>query len=116
MIAIVGGWQDRRVAPSAGALAPEAAQGSAGGDRTGPEVQPSRSGASLLSSAEEIGYVTASLLNCRSAPAEQSRPVRILSRGEAVRILALERSWASVSHRGRQCWTSTRYLSAQRPL
>jgi hypothetical protein len=69
-----------------------------------------------LSRPEETGFVTASLLNCRTAPAEQAEPVRILQRGETVRVLALEPAWASVSHRGRQCWASTRYLSAEQPL
>jgi hypothetical protein len=72
--------------------------------------------AAALTRSEETGFVTASLLNCRTAPAEQAAPVRILPRGEPVRVLALEPAWASVSHRGRQCWASTRYLSAEQPL
>ena len=64
----------------------------------------------------ETGFVTASLLNCRTSPAEQARTVRRLRRGEPVQILAVEPAWASVSHRGRQCWASTRYISVEEPL
>lgn len=81
-----------------------------------PETPTAEAARIAMSRPEETGFVTASLLNCRSAPAEQADPVRILPRGEPVRVLALEPAWASVSHRGRQCWASTRYLSAEQPL
>jgi fused signal recognition particle receptor len=64
----------------------------------------------------QTGFVTASLLNCRTSPAEQAKSVRRLPRGEPVEILALEPAWASISHRGRQCWASTRYISTEQPL
>jgi hypothetical protein len=66
--------------------------------------------------AEAKRFVTASLLNCRSSPAEQAKPVRRLRRGEPVQVLAMEPAWASVSHKGRQCWASSRYISQQEPL
>jgi hypothetical protein len=66
--------------------------------------------------AEAKGFVTASLLNCRSSPAEEAKPVRRLRRGEPVQVLAMEPAWASVSHKGRQCWASSRYISEQEPL
>lgn len=61
-------------------------------------------------------FVTARLLRCRSAPARQARPVRTFRRGTRVDRLALDGDWASISHRGRQCWVSARYLSGERPL
>jgi|GEM_PF-2210452 len=66
--------------------------------------------------AEAKRFVTASLLNCRSSPAEEAKPVRRLPRGEPVQVLAMEPAWASVSHKGRQCWASSRYISEQEPL
>ena len=66
--------------------------------------------------AEAKRFVTASLLNCRSSPDEEAKPVRRLRRGETVQVLAMEPSWASVSHKGRQCWASTRYISEYKPL
>jgi uncharacterized protein YraI len=86
-----------------------------------PEPQPAQASATDaavpgFSEPQQTGFVTASLLNCRTAPAEQAEPVRILRRGDSVEVLALEPEWASISHRGRQCWASTRYLSAQQPL
>ncbi|HEX8216554.1 MAG TPA: SH3 domain-containing protein, partial [Allosphingosinicella sp.] len=61
-------------------------------------------------------FVTARLLRCRSAPARQARPVRTFRRGTRVDMLALDGDWASISHRGRQCWVAARYLSTERPL
>ena len=62
------------------------------------------------------GFVTASLLNCRAAPARQARLVRRLGRGEEIAILASDANWASISVEGRQCWVLARYISAARPL
>jgi uncharacterized protein YraI len=59
--------------------------------------------------------VTASLLNCRSAPALQARPVRRLARGDAIDIIALDGEWASIAAEGEQCWVLTRYISTARP-
>jgi hypothetical protein len=109
------GWEIRRteaaIPSTAAAQMPAPPQEAPRAQAQNP--QPSEAGLSLP---KETGFVTASLLNCRSAPAEQAEPVRILPRGETVRILALEPAWASISHRGRQCWASTRYLSAAEPL
>ena len=66
--------------------------------------------------AVDTAFVTASLLNCRAAPVENAATVRKLTRGAAVQLLSAEPGWASVAHRGRQCWVSARYLSAIRPL
>lgn len=81
-------------------------------------AQPPATDAAVMgfSEPQQTGFVTASLLNCRTAPAEQAESVRILRRGDSVQVLALEPDWASISHRGRQCWASSRYLSAQQPL
>ena len=81
-------------------------------DQTGAEPASSL----VLPEGATSGFVSASLLNCRTAPAEQSRPVRTLSRGDEVQILALEPGWLSISHRGRQCWASSRYITANQPL
>lgn len=61
-------------------------------------------------------YVTASVLNCRSAPAVQADSVDLLVRGDAVMLIALDQEWASLAHEGRQCWVLARYLSVDRPL
>jgi hypothetical protein len=106
--AVGGGWELRQT---------EAATTAPSGAQAAPAAAPAPGAAAAsLARPEETGFVTASLLNCRTAPAEQAEPVRILPRGEPVRVLALEPAWASISHRGRQCWASTRYLSAQQPL
>ncbi|WP_324749453.1 hypothetical protein SH591_12830 [Sphingomonas sp. LY54] len=62
------------------------------------------------------GFVTASLLNCRAAPARQARLVRRLGRGEEIAILANDATWASIDVQGRQCWVQARYVAAARPL
>jgi hypothetical protein len=63
----------------------------------------------------ETAFVTASVLQCRSTPAEGSEPVRKLVRGSEVQILGREGDWSSVAHKGRQCWAATRFLSAVQP-
>jgi hypothetical protein len=60
-------------------------------------------------------YVTASVLNCRSAPAVQAQAVDRLVRGDAVRLIAPDGNWVSLSHEGRQCWALLRYFSLSRP-
>jgi len=66
--------------------------------------------------AREQAFVTASLLQCRSAPVNQSPAVRKLVRGAEVQVLARDGAWASVAHKGRQCWAAVRFLSAAQPL
>lgn len=61
-------------------------------------------------------FVAASLLNCRAAPARQARSVRVLARGEPVRILEREEGWASLAHQGGQCWAQARYLTVEQPI
>jgi hypothetical protein len=66
--------------------------------------------------AREQAFVTASVLQCRSAPVNQSPAVRKLVRGAEVQILARDGAWASVAHKGRQCWAAARFLSTAQPL
>ena len=80
------------------------------------QAKPGAEAEAKAAEADSKGFVTASLLNCRSSPAEQAKPVRRLRRGEPVQVLAMEPAWASVSHNGRQCWASSRYISEQEPL
>jgi len=61
-------------------------------------------------------YVTASILECRSAPAREAASMRRLARGTRLEVLSLDGDWVSVSHGGRQCWVAARYLSIQEPL
>lgn len=61
-------------------------------------------------------YVTASVLNCRSAPATQAPTVKRLVRGDNVIVTARDQNWVSLSHEGRQCWAFLRYFSLTRPL
>jgi hypothetical protein len=65
--------------------------------------------------ATQQAFVTASVLNCRSAPARQAPPVRRLGRGATVAVLARDADWASIAYRGQQCWALSRYLSGHRP-
>lgn len=61
-------------------------------------------------------FVTASLLNCRAAPARQGRSVRRLARGDQVQFIARDGDWVSLSYQGRQCWALLRYFSVQPPF
>ena len=61
------------------------------------------------------GFVSARVLNCRSAPAIQARTVRRLARGEQVQLVAREGDWISLGYEGGQCWALATYLSRQRP-
>lgn len=88
--------QDRRAMPS----------GSEIGTNTPAEVLP----------AGQPAFVTASVLNCRSAPAAESPQLERLVRGDRVDMLARDGEWASVSHEGRQCWTLIRYLAFDQPI
>ena len=63
-----------------------------------------------------IAYVTASILECRSAPAREAASMRRLARGTRLEVLSLDGDWVSVSHGDRQCWVAARYLSVQEPL
>ncbi len=65
--------------------------------------------------AREQAFVTASVLQCRSAPVNRSPAVRKLVRGAEVQILARDGAWISVAHKGRQCWAAARFLSAAQP-
>jgi hypothetical protein len=65
--------------------------------------------------ARAVAYVTASVLSCRSAPAEEGQRLRNLERGDAVELIAHAPPWASLSYRGRQCWALERYLSPIKP-
>ncbi len=64
----------------------------------------------------ETAFVAASFLQCRSAPVRQAPAVRKLARGDTIEVLTRIPEWASVSHRGRQCWVSDRFISPVEPL
>ncbi|HZF44119.1 MAG TPA: SH3 domain-containing protein [Sphingomonadaceae bacterium] len=68
------------------------------------------------STASDVAFVTASLLNCRAVPADDGETVRRLSRGDAVKVLGADPGWVSVSHQGRQCWASRQWISTVKPL
>jgi len=61
-------------------------------------------------------FVSASLLNCRTSPTEDAATVRRLARGEPLSVLETTMGWASVSHKGRQCWAMARYIAVEQPL
>lgn len=61
------------------------------------------------------GFVTASLLNCRSVPSNDGPTVRKLGRGAPVRVLGTDWGWVSIAHQGRQCWASAKYVSVTKP-
>jgi hypothetical protein len=89
-------WAGRATGPSAGASS-GAAQGPSLGHG-------------------QAAFVTAGVLNCRSAPALEAEPVKILVRGDAVRLIARDGEWVSLVQTGGQCWALARYFSAERPL
>jgi SH3-like domain-containing protein len=60
--------------------------------------------------------VTVRLLNCRASPVRDAQSLRVLARGDAVRVLARESGWNSIAHSGRQCWVAERFISSERPL
>jgi uncharacterized protein YraI len=71
--------------------------------------------APLITGSGQTGFVTASVLQCRSAPIDGADRVRKLVRGAEVQILGREKEWSSIAYRGRQCWAASRFLSAVKP-
>ena len=65
----------------------------------------------LPSPTTEVAFVTASIVSCRLAPAQQAPRARNIVRGERVAVLGRDENWASISYRGRQCWVLSRYIS-----
>ena len=61
-------------------------------------------------------FVTAGGLACRAEPGPGAAELRQLLRGDPVRLIARDGDWASIAHRGEQCWTPLRYLSVERPM
>ena len=61
-------------------------------------------------------FVTASLLNCRSAPAREAESLKVLMRGDFVRLLARDGEWVSLVYEGGQCWALVRYFSLDQPI
>lgn len=66
--------------------------------------------------AGQPAFVTASMVNCRSAPAREAESVEILMRGDPVRLLARDGDWVSLVDRDGQCWALVRFVSAERPI
>lgn len=73
-------------------------------------------GAPIRPDRGQIAFVTARVLNCRSAPALQAEPVEVLSRGDSVRLLARDGDWVSLVGSSGQCWALIRYFSVERPI
>jgi hypothetical protein len=73
-------------------------------------------GAEIRPSSGVQAFVTASLLNCRAAPALEGETVKVLTRGDPVLLLARDREWVSLVHEGGQCWALMRYFSAEQPI
>jgi hypothetical protein len=73
-------------------------------------------GAQISPGAGQPAYVTASLLNCRSAPAREAESLKVLVRGDLVRLLARDGEWVSLEYEGGQCWALIRYFSLDQPI
>jgi hypothetical protein len=73
-------------------------------------------GAPIGPDAGQPAFVTASVLNCRSAPAREAESLKMLVRGEAVRLLARDGEWVSLAYEGGQCWALLRYFSLDEPV
>lgn len=56
-------------------------------------------------------FVTASMLNCRAAPAIEADTVEMLARGDGVQLLARDGEWVSLVTQSGQCWAQARYFS-----
>jgi hypothetical protein len=69
----------------------------------------------LVANASLSAFVSAEILNCRSAPALDAILVDVLRRGDPVRLLAREGEWVSLASAGGQCWTLARYVSFAPP-
>lgn len=61
-------------------------------------------------------FVTATVLNCRAAPAAEAPMVERLVRGDRVVVIARDQAWVSVTRDDRQCWALLRYLAFEQPL
>ena len=61
-------------------------------------------------------FVTASLLNCRNAPAREAESVKVLMRGDPVQLLARDGEWVSLVHESGPCWALVRYFSVEQPI
>lgn len=66
--------------------------------------------------AGQPAFVTASLLNCRSAPAREAESLKVLMRGDVVWLLARDGEWVSLAYEGGQCWALVRYFSVDQPI
>lgn len=64
----------------------------------------------------QSAFVTASVLNCREAPAREAEPVAVMTRGDPVRLLERDGEWVSLVYRGGQCWALYRFFSVERPI
>lgn len=73
-------------------------------------------GAQIAPGEGQPAFVTASLLNCRSAPAREAESLKMLVRGEVVRLLARDGEWVSLAYEGGQCWALLRYFSLDEPI
>ena len=60
-------------------------------------------------------YVTASTLNCRTAPSMESGILRTVSRGTKLERSLDEGEWSEVTVNGIKCYVASRYLSADMP-
>jgi hypothetical protein len=60
-------------------------------------------------------FVTASMLNCRTAPAIQAETVETLARGDGVQLLSRDGEWVSLVTPSGQCWALARYFSVDQP-
>lgn len=69
----------------------------------------------LAASGGQLAFVTAHVLNCRSAPAQQANSVKVLRRGERIRLIARDGDWVSLVDGG-QCWALARYFSLEPPI
>jgi hypothetical protein len=94
-LVLKGAWEDGRVVGTNKSVAQDA------------QISPG---------AGQPAFVTASLLNCRSAPAREAESLKILMRGDVVRLLARDGEWVSVVYEGGQCWALVRYFSLDQPI
>ncbi|WP_139904494.1 N-acetylmuramoyl-L-alanine amidase [Clostridium thermarum] len=64
---------------------------------------------------KKLGYVSASALNARNGPGTTYNVVKVLYRGEAVRILETQKDWMKISQNNSTGWVSAEFITLIKP-
>ncbi|WP_163192588.1 N-acetylmuramoyl-L-alanine amidase [Clostridium thermarum] len=64
---------------------------------------------------KKLGYVSASALNVRNGPGTTYNVVKVLYRGEEVRILETQKDWMKISQNNSTGWVSAEFITLFKP-